>query len=63
MLAEYGSGIRLAESFLVVLVVVLVVLVVVLVVLVVAFSVAVVACHYYYPKKALRSFKKVLRKP
>ena len=33
LLAEYGSGIRLAESFLVVLVMVLVVLVVVLVVL------------------------------
>ena len=41
LLAEYGSGIRLAES-------VLVVLVVVLVVLVVAFVVVVVASHYYY---------------
>ncbi len=46
LLAEYGSGIQLAESFLVVLVVVLVVLVVVLVVLVVALRVIVVASHY-----------------
>ena len=41
LLAEYGSGIRLAESF-------LVVLVVVLVVLVLALRVVVVASHYCY---------------
>ena len=43
LLAEYGSGIRLAES-------VLVVLVVVWVVLVVAFRVVAVASHYYNPQ-------------